>query len=64
MATDDPTPTEFESDLEALAAEVYKARAQSPTEVTPERWASIKELFPVSARSCLSQAREIQEEEL
>ena len=54
---------EYESDLDAMAAEVYNVRAQSPLEMTPERWARIKEQFPQSARQCLEQAEQEMEED-
>ena len=46
----------FESQLDLLAATVYNVRAQSPREMTPERWAEVKRRFPGSARQCLEQA--------
>lgn len=41
-----------------VAATIYNARAQSPEEMTAERWARVKQRFPGSARQCLEQARE------
>lgn len=46
----------FESQRDLLAATVYNVRAQSPREMTPQRWASIKKRFRVSAQQCLEQA--------
>lgn len=48
----------FGSQRELLAATIYNVRAQSSREMTPERWAGIKERFPTSARVCLEQADE------
>lgn len=50
---------EFPSELEALAAEVYRSRARSGRDMTPERWAYIKRTFSVSARSCIQEAQDI-----
>ncbi len=47
----------FASQLDLLAATVYNVRAQSPQEMTPERWARIKRTFGASARQCLEQAQ-------
>jgi hypothetical protein len=46
----------YESRRDMLAATIYNARAQSPREMTPERWAEIKRRFGASARMCLEQA--------
>lgn len=35
-----------------LTAEMYQQRSRSPREMTPERWAGIKQRFPGSVRSC------------
>lgn len=42
----------YEDALDELAAEIYNLRAQSPQEMTAERWTRIKKMFPSSARSC------------
>jgi len=46
----------FESQRDLVAAMLYNARANSPREMTPERWAKIKQNFPASARMCLEDA--------
>lgn len=46
----------YASQRDLLAATVYNARAQSPREMTPERWAGVKRRFGASARQCLEQA--------
>jgi hypothetical protein len=56
-----PTPAEAWDALplqERVAATIYNARAQSPQEMTAERWANIKARFPGSARQCMDQAEE------
>lgn len=63
----DPNPaTEvtatYADDLDEMAAEIYNMRARSPQEMTPERWARVKELFPASVRSCREQALDIERE--
>ena len=47
----------FPSRLDMVAAMVYNARAQSPREMTPERWAQVRARFPGSARNCLEAAQ-------
>lgn len=46
----------FGSQRELVAAMLYNARANSPREMTPERWANICEKFPASARMCREDA--------
>jgi hypothetical protein len=58
LALADPEWDGFESRRDMLAATVYNARAQSPREMTPERWAEVKRRFPGSVRQCLEQADE------
>ena len=49
----EPTIEEqIEDYVDRLAAEMYNLRARSPREMTDERWARIKTVFPGSARSC------------
>lgn len=48
----------YETELDEMAANIYNLKAQSPREMTPERWAMIKRRFPGSARQCLEAARE------
>ena len=55
------TPAEQWDELpleDRVAALIYNAKAQSPQEMTAERWLRIKERFPSSARICLDDARE------
>jgi hypothetical protein len=48
----------FPSQLDMVAALIYNIRAQSPREMTPERWADVKEQFPSSARMSLRAAEQ------
>jgi len=50
------TDLEYDDDLDGLAAEIYNMKAQSPQEMTPQRWARIKRKFPQSARICREEA--------
>lgn len=56
-------PATYTDELDELAAEIYNVRAQSPQEMTAERWNRIKENFPQSARSCREAAELLQDEE-
>lgn len=52
----------FGSQRDLLAATIYNVRANSPREMTPERWEGIKKNFPSSARMCLDAADEEMEQ--
>lgn len=41
-----------EKDIDNIAREIYQQRSQSPREMTDERWARIKRIFPASYRDC------------
>lgn len=48
----------YDSQLDLLAATLYNVRSQSSREMTPERWARIKRMFPSSARIVMKDAKE------
>lgn len=52
MTAAEQVEQQVEEFIDGLAAEMYQQRSQSPREMTPERWASVKAKFPGSARSC------------
>lgn len=52
----DPEWDGFESRRDMVAAMIYNAHAQSPREMTPERWWEVKRRFGATARMCLEQA--------
>lgn len=54
---------DYDDEVDALAATLYNVKAQSPQEMTPERWARIKRLFPQSVAICRGEALEQMEDE-
>jgi len=42
--------------IDGYTREIYHMRTQSPREMTDERWARIKEMFPGSVRVCREDA--------
>jgi hypothetical protein len=53
----DPEFDGYADQLDLLAATVYNVRAQSPRDMTPERWAVVKRKFRGSYQQCLEQAQ-------
>lgn len=51
------------SHRDRLAAQVYQATAQSPTEQTPESWARVCSRFKASARKCYDEVDRMVEDD-